>query len=206
MPLNNAASGAESRRVIDETAPAAYLAPRYEGPMNPSASPAKPAGLEPVLKVERPEDLPVVDVLVERAFGPGRFAKTAERLRERSEPLHDLSVVAWSDDVAVGSVRMWPIHIGDRPAVLLGPFAVEDAWRSRGLGGQLIEAACAAAARAGVGVVLLVGDEPYFRKFGFEAVPHGRAVLPGPVDGRRVLWRALQPGALEGVQGAVRAG
>jgi predicted N-acetyltransferase YhbS len=174
--------------------------------MNPSAPPAKPAGLEPVLKAERPEDLTLVDALVERAFGPGRFVKSAERLRERNSPRRDLSLVAWSDDEAVGCVRMWPIHIGDRPAVLLGPFAVEDAWRSRGLGALLIEAACAAAERAGDGVVLLVGDEPYFGKFGFAAVPHGRAVLPGPVDGRRVLWRALRPGALEGVEGAVRAG
>jgi predicted N-acetyltransferase YhbS len=101
---------------------------------------------------------------------------------------------------------MWPIHIGDSPAVLLGPFAVDDAWRSRGLGGQLIEAACEAAQRAGVGVILLVGDQPYFQKFGFEPVPPGRAVLPGPVDGRRVLWRALRPGALDGVGGAVGAG
>jgi predicted N-acetyltransferase YhbS len=174
--------------------------------MIPSAPPANPAGLEPDLKAERPEDLPLVDALVERAFGPGRFVKTAERLRERNKPRRDLSLVAWADDEAVGCVRMWPIHIGDSPAVLLGPFAVEDAWRSRGLGGQLIEAACAAAQRAGVGVVLLVGDEPYFRKFGFETAPHGRAVLPGPVDGRRVLWRALRPGALDCVAGAVRAG
>jgi predicted N-acetyltransferase YhbS len=174
--------------------------------MIPSAPPAKPAGLEPDLKAERPEDLCLVDALVERAFGPGRFVKTAERLRERNTPRRDLSLVAWSGDEAVGCVRMWPIHIGEHPAVLLGPFAVEDAWRSRGLGGQLIEAACAAAERAGVGVVLLVGDEPYFRKFAFETVPHGRAVLPGPVDDRRVLWRALQPRALEGVQGPVRAG
>jgi predicted N-acetyltransferase YhbS len=174
--------------------------------MNPSAPPAKPAGLEPDLQAERPQDLPLVDALIERAFGPGRFVKTAERLRERNTPRRDLSLVAWSNGEAVGCVRMWPIHIGDSPAVLLGPFAVEDAWRSRGLGGLLIEAACAAAERAGVGVVLLVGDEPYFRKFGFETAPHGRARLPGPVDSRRVLWRALQPGALEGVQGPVQAG
>lgn len=174
--------------------------------MSTSAPPAKPAGLEPVLKAERPEDLPLVDGLVERAFGPGRFVKTAERLRERNAPLRDLSLVAWAAGEAVGCVRMWPIHIGGSAAVLLGPFAVEDAWRSRGLGAQLIEAACAAAERAGLGVVLLVGDEPYFAKLGFERVPPGRAVLPGPVDGRRLLWRALRSGALDGVEGAVRAG
>jgi predicted N-acetyltransferase YhbS len=167
---------------------------------------AKPAGLEPILKAERPQDLHLVDALIDRAFGPGRFVKTAERLREGNTPRRDLSLVAWVGGEAVGCVRMWPIHIGDSPAVLLGPFAVEDAWRSQGLGGQMIEAACTAAERAGAGIVLLVGDEPYFAKFGFEIAPAGRAVLPGPVDRRRVLWRALRPGALEGVAGAVRRG
>lgn len=174
--------------------------------MSTSAPPAKPAGLEPVLKPERPEDLHLIDVLIERAFGPGRFVKTAERLREGNTPRRDLSLVAWAGGEAVGCVRMWPIHIGSSPAVLLGPFAVDDAWRSRGLGAQLIQAACAAAERADVGLVLLVGDESYFGKLGFEIVPAGRAVLPGPVDLRRVLWRALRPGALDGVAGAVRAG
>jgi predicted N-acetyltransferase YhbS len=174
--------------------------------MTTSAPPAKPADLEPVLKAERPEDLPLVDGLIDRAFGPGRYAKAAERLREGNRPRRDLSLVAWAGGDAVGCVRMWPIHIGESPAVLLGPFAVDDAWRSRGLGGQLIEAACAAAERAGVAVVLLVGDMPYFGKLGFEIVPPGGAVLPGPVDGRRVLWRAMRAGALEGVAGAVRAG
>jgi predicted N-acetyltransferase YhbS len=174
--------------------------------MTTSAPPAKPAGLEPVLKAERPEDLPLVDNLIDRAFGPGRFAKTAERLREGNMPRRDLSLVAWADGEAVGCVRMWPIHIGQAPAVLLGPFAVDDAWRSRGLGGQLIAAACAATERAGEGVVLLVGDLPYFAKLGFETVPRGRAVLPGPVDPRRLLWRALRPGALDQVEGPVRGG
>lgn len=184
----------------------AYLAPRYERLMSTRPPPAKSAGLEPVLTAERPQDLPLVDALIDRAFGPGRFVKTAERLREGNTPRRDLSLVAWADGEAVGCVRMWPIHIGEAPAVLLGPFAVDDAWRSRGLGGQLIEAACAAAERAGVGAVLLVGDEPYFRKLGFEMIPLGRATLPGPVDGRRLLWRALRPGALDGVQGPVRPG
>ena len=171
-----------------------------------TTSAAKPADLDPVLKSERLEDQALVDALIDRAFGPGRFVKTAERLREGNAPRHDLSLVAWSSGQAVGCVRLWPIHIGERPAVLLGPFAVDDAWRSQGLGGQLVEAACASAEQAGVGVVLLVGDAPYFEKLGFEPVPPGRAVMPGPVDPRRVLWRALQPGALDDVQGPVRQG
>jgi len=167
---------------------------------------AKPAELEPILKAERLEDAPLIDALVDRAFGPGRLAKTAERLREHNVPLHDLSLVAWASGAAVGCVRMWPIHIGQTPAILLGPFAVEDAWRSRGLGFQLIEAACAAAGRAGHGAVLLVGDEPYFRKLDFSITPAGAVQLPGPVDPSRLLWRALRPGAIDGVQGSVRAG
>lgn len=175
--------------------------------MSQSDAPAaKPAGLDPVLKPERPEDARLVDALIDRAFGPGRLVKAAERLRETNIPSAQMSLVAWAGDQAVGCVRMWPIHIGDTPAVLLGPFAVDDAWRSRGLGAQLIEGACAAAGRAGQGVVLLVGDAPYFGKLGFEPVPAGCAVLPGPVDTRRVLWRALAPGALDGVQGLVRPG
>ncbi len=147
-----------------------------------------------------------MDALIERAFGPGRLAKTAERLRETNHPLADISLVAWAGDEAVGCVRMWPVHIGRTPAVLLGPFAVEDAWRSRGLGSELITAACEAAERAGHSLVLLVGDEPFFAKLGFTSAPAGQVVLPGPVNPRRVLWRALKPGALEGVEGAVRAG
>jgi predicted N-acetyltransferase YhbS len=174
--------------------------------MSTSPPTAKPADIQPILKAERPEDGARVDALVDRAFGPGRLAKTAERLREHNAPLRDLSLVAWASETAIGCVRMWPIHIGQAPAVLLGPFAVEDAWRSRGLGMQLIEAACAAAERAGHGVVLLVGDEPYFGKLGFTVAPAGAAELPGPVDPRRLLWRALKPDALDGVQGSVRAG
>lgn len=168
--------------------------------------PAKPAYIAPLFSAERPEDAPVVDALVERAFGPGRLVKTAERLREHNAPLGDISLVAWAGGEAVGCVRMWPIRIGSSPAVLLGPFAVEDAWRSRGLGRQLIEDACAAAEHAGHGVILLVGDEPYFRRLGFTVVPKDQIALPGPVDRGRILWRALKPGALEGVQGPVRAG
>jgi predicted N-acetyltransferase YhbS len=168
--------------------------------------PTANAHLAPLLEPERLEDSRRVDAIIEHAFGPGRLVKTAERLREHNSPLLDLSRVAWAGDEAVGCCRMWPVHIGRTPAVLLGPFAVEDAWRSRGLGAELIEAACAAAGRAGHGIVILVGDEPYFRKFGFEQVPVGTAVLPGPVNARRLLWRALKPGALDGVQGDVRGG
>ncbi|MEI9890775.1 MAG: N-acetyltransferase [Caulobacteraceae bacterium] len=168
--------------------------------------PARAAELAPILKRERPEDARAVDVLIEQAFGPGRFAKAAERLRERNSPLLELSYVAWAGSDVVGCVRMWPVHIGETPAVLLGPFAVDDAWRSRGLGSDLVRQACDAAQAAGHAVILLVGDDPFFTKLDFETVSPGRVTLPGPVNPRRVLWRALQPGAIDGVQGQVSGG
>ena len=173
--------------------------------MNTSpAPPAKPAGLEAVLKPERPEDHALVDALIDRAFGPGRFVKTAERLREGNTPRRDLSLVAWAGGEAVGCVRMWPIHIGEAQAVLLGPFAVDDAQRSRGLGARLIRRACEAAKAAGHAVILLVGDEPYFAPLGFARDAARRVVLPGPVDQGRVLALALKPGGTDGLSGMVR--
>ena len=160
----------------------------------------------PELRGERATDSAIVDALIDQAFGPGRFAKAAERLREGNRPVPELSLVAWAGTEAVGCVRMWPIHIGSTAALLLGPFAVADAWRSRGLGSELIQRACDAAQAAGHGIVLLVGDDPFFSRLGFEAVPPGRATLPGPVNARRVLWRALKPGAADGVEGPVRPG
>lgn len=157
----------------------------------------------PPLVPERPEDATAVEALVMRAFGPGRFAKAAERLRERRAPLPDLSLVAWSGGEAVGCVRQWAVTIGDRPAILLGPFAVDEAWRSHGLGAALIERACEAAAEAGHALIVLVGDEPYFGPMGFSARPASKVRMPGPVDQRRVLVRALKAGAGDGLEGLV---
>ena len=157
----------------------------------------------PPLVHERPEDAAAVERLVMRAFGPGRFAKAAERLRERRTPAPDLSFVAWSGGEAVGSVRQWSVTIGGRPAILLGPFAVDEAWRSQGLGAALIQRACRAAADAGHALIVLVGDEPYFGPMGFSAGPASRVQMPGPVDQRRVLVCALVPGADQGLSGPV---
>ena len=113
----------------------------------------------------------------------------------------DLSFVAQSGGEVVGCVRMWPIRIGERAAVFLGPFAVDEAWRSRGLGAALITKACEAAQAAGHELILLVGDAPYFGPLGFEIAPKGRIVLPGPVDPARVLVHALKPGAASAASG-----
>ena len=159
----------------------------------------------PPLAAERLKDAPQVDRLILAAFGPGRFAKAAERLREGRAPYLDLSFVAWDRGRAVGCVRLWPIRIGEAPALLLGPFAVDADWRSQGLGAALIEQACEAAAAAGHALVLLVGDEPYYGPLGFVGGRCGAAAMPGPVDPRRVLVRALQAGADEGLKGPISA-
>jgi predicted N-acetyltransferase YhbS len=155
-----------------------------------------PPDLTATIATERPQDGVCVQALIERAFGPGRFAKAAERLREGNRPVLDLSFVAWAQGEAVGCVRIWPIMVGQAPAILLGPFAVDDAWRSQGLGGALVEHACEAAQAQGRELVLLVGDEPFFRKYGFQAAPAGQIVMPGPADAGRVLWRRLAGDAL----------
>lgn len=167
----------------------------------PAAAAATVDGLQ--IRPERAVDADVVERLVGAAFGPGRFVKTAERLREGSGPLAALSFVAWNGDEAVGCVRLWPITIGAAPAILLGPFAVSDRYRSRGIGLALVETACQAAQAQGHAVVLLVGDEAYFSRNGFARVPRGQVTLPGPVDAGRVLWRGLKAGALDAVGGPV---
>lgn len=160
----------------------------------------------PPIVPETAADSAEVDALIEAAFGPGRFVKTAERLRENREPAPGLSMVAHEAGAVVGCARMWDIQIGETPALLLGPFAVAAGWQNRGLGAALIEAACRHAEALGHALVLLVGDAAYFSRAGFHSVERGAVTLPGPVDGRRVLLRALKDGAADGVWGMVRAG
>jgi predicted N-acetyltransferase YhbS len=148
----------------------------------------------PPLVAERPEDAGAVERLVLAAFGPGRFAKAAERLREGRTPLLHLSFVAWDGGRLVGVARQWAVKVGETPAILFGPIAVEPAYRNHGLGGALTERACAAAADAGHGLIVLVGDMPLFGPHGFAIGP--RVAMPGPVDQRRVLIRALRAGVV----------
>ena len=148
-----------------------------------------------ILRAEQPEDGPLVDALVDRAFGPGRFTKVSERVREFASFAPELSVCAWFGERLVGCARMWRVRVGGRPVTFLGPFAVEQGERSAGFGARMIARACEAAQAAGESHVLLVGDEPYFSRVGFAAAPGREVVMPGPVDQRRVLVRALTPQA-----------
>lgn len=150
---------------------------------------------------EQPADGPAIERLQERAFGPGRYARSAYRLREGVAFDPALSFTAHVGTLLVGSNRMTPITIGGKPALLLGPLVVDPAFMNRGIGRTLIEASLKAAAAAGHSLVMLVGDEPYYARMGFGRIPDGRVTLPGPVDPNRMLWRELAAGAAEGVSG-----
>ena len=150
------------------------------------------------------EDGPLVDALIDRAFGPGRFTKVSERVREFAAFAPELSVCAFSEGRLMGCARMWRIRVGETPATFLGPFAVEQGERNAGFGARMIERACEAARAAGESHVLLVGDEPYFSRVGFSTAAGREVIMPGPVDQRRVLARALKPGAGE-LSGPVQA-
>ena len=149
-------------------------------------------------------DAPAIERLNERTFGPGRYAKTAYRLREQADHRLDVSFTARTGTLLVGSVRLTPIRIGKARALLLGPLTVEPAFRERGVGQALIERALAEARTKGEKLVILVGDEPYYGKCGFKRVPAGRVTMPGPVDPARLLVAELADGAFEGVSGAVK--
>lgn len=164
---------------------------------------AQAAAGAPSIILERPQDGAAADALIDRAFGPGRFTKSSERVREFADFAPDLSFCAWRDDQIAGVLRQWRVRVGDTPAVFLGPIAVEADVRSGGVGALLIEQACAAAKAAGETAIVLVGDAPYFSRFGFAAAL-GKAVrLPGPVDQRRVLAIAFAPEG-EALSGPIR--
>jgi len=157
-----------------------------------------------VLEPETPEDAPAILWLNERVFGPGRFARTAYRLRETTAADLSLSFVARVGTLLIGANAMTPVVIGETPALLLGPLIVEPVFRSRGIGEALVTRSLEAARAAGAHLAILVGDESYYARMGFRAAPPGRIVFPGPVDPARVLYCELQPGAFEGVAGKVR--
>jgi predicted N-acetyltransferase YhbS len=153
---------------------------------------------------ETADDAASIERLHERAFGPGRYAKTAYRIREDVRHRLELSFVARIGTLMVGSVWLTPIRIGETPALLLGPLAVEPPFRERGIGQALIERALEAARAQGHRLVVLVGDEPYYGKSGFRKIAKGQVTLPGPVDPARLLVAELAAGAFAGVAGEIR--
>jgi predicted N-acetyltransferase YhbS len=156
------------------------------------------------IHVETPDDAAAIERLHERTFGPGRFARTAFRIREKIPHRLDLSFIARIGTLMVGSVQLSPIRIGETPALLLGPLTVEPPFRGRGIARALIARALAEATAQGHRLVLLVGDEPYYGQSGFRPVPRGQVTMPGPVDPARLLVAELVDGAFAEVGGPVR--
>jgi predicted N-acetyltransferase YhbS len=145
-----------------------------------------------------------VEKLVAEAFGPDRFAKTVYRLRNGIEAEASLSLVALDKGEVVGTLRFWPIEIeGGVPALLLGPLVTAPERQGEGIGSRLMKAGLARAAEQGHRIVVLVGDEPYYRRFGFTRALARRLSLPGWVDPARFLARELVSGALAGVAGMI---
>ena len=153
--------------------------------------------------LERPEHADAVEALVDLNFGPDRFAKTAYRLRDGLDPVDGLSLVALKDDALVGTLRFWAVKIGELSALLLGPLAIAPELQGKGIGRALMAEGLDKARRQGWTAVILVGDAPYYARFGFRRDLAVNLTLPGPVDLERFLGFELVPGALDGVSGLV---
>jgi predicted N-acetyltransferase YhbS len=156
---------------------------------------------------EAPEHEAQIEALHDLSFGPGRYVKTAYRLREGVASIPELCFVAFVGEGAarrmVGSIRFSPLVIGGQAALLLGPLAMDPSVRGCGGGQALMQTSLEAATELGHSLVILVGDAPYYAKAGFHQVPNGRLTLPGPVDKNRLLYCELNAGAFEGVSGQV---
>jgi predicted N-acetyltransferase YhbS len=153
---------------------------------------------------EKPADADIIERLHERTFGPGRYARTAFRIREGAGHRLDLSFTAWVGTLLVGSVRLTPIRVGESRALLLGPLTVEPPFRRRGIGLALMQRALLEAKQEGHRLVVLVGDETYYAKAGFRRIPKGQARMPGPVNPDRLLVAELADEAFAGVSGPIR--
>jgi predicted N-acetyltransferase YhbS len=156
------------------------------------------------IRHERTGDAVAREQLLDVSYGPVRFTKTSERLREGRLP--EVALVATEGRRVVGSVRLWPVSAGrGQTALLLGPLAVDPDCRKRGIGSALVQRALREAKRHGHGAVLLVGDAPYYGRFGFSSQKTGGLWLPGPYERHRLLARELKAGALDGARGPISA-
>lgn len=152
------------------------------------------------LSQEKPDDWWEVEALYDLVFAPGRTALSSYRLRDGVDPVQSLCLTARDRrGILAGAIRYWPVRVGGAPALLLGPVAVHPTRQGEGLGGWLIEQSLARA--EGWDRVLLVGDEPYYRRFGFRKLEG--VEMPPPTNPDRVLGRDLVPGAWDGVTGQV---
>lgn len=158
------------------------------------------------LRQERMADVAAREALLDQAFGDSRWRKTSQRLRDDRLPAEGLAFVAADGKRVVGTARLWNITCGNgQAALLLGPVAVSSDCRNRGIGAALVSHAIEAARRLGHRAVILVGDAPYYSRFGFASDKSARLRLPGPFERHRLLALELVPGALDGARGLISA-
>ena len=157
------------------------------------------------LRDERAGDVCARERLLDASFGAARFEKTCERLREGRMAARSLALVAKDGEALVGTLRFWHVEAGGASALLLGPLAVERSHRKLGLGAALMRMGLDRAQALGHKAVILVGDEPYYSRFGFARAPAQNLDLPGWYDPARLLGLELEPGALAHATGMVVA-
>jgi predicted N-acetyltransferase YhbS len=160
-----------------------------------------------VTRPATPEDVPLISALHDDVFGPGRFARTAYRVREQMGSASEISRfcrLAVAGDQLVAAIRMSEIAIGGKKgAALLGPLVVASEYAGQGYGRMLVGEAVEAARAGGIKIVVLVGDEPYYGRFGFKRVTPGAITFPGPVNPGRILAAELEDGALQQFTGLI---
>lgn len=156
-----------------------------------------------VIRAERAADVAAREVLLDACFGEARHGRTCQRLRDGRAPAAGLALSAMREGTLVGTVRLWHVSAGGRPALVLGPLAVDPACRELGIGAALMHQALAAARARGHAAVILLGDAPYYARFGFSAEKTGVLALPGPFERDRLLAVEFSAGALDGVEGMI---
>jgi predicted N-acetyltransferase YhbS len=157
------------------------------------------------IRAERASDVVAREALLDACFGVNRHTRTCQRLRDGRAPAEGLALSAVRQGRLVGTLRLWHVSVGGVPALLLGPLAVDASCRELGLGAALMNRALAAAEVRGRGAVILLGDAPYYARFGFSALKTGGISLPGPFERDRLLGLELRDGALDGISGMIVA-
>jgi predicted N-acetyltransferase YhbS len=155
------------------------------------------------IRAERASDVAAREALLDACFGASRHTRTCQRLRDGRAPAEGLSLSALCEGRLVGTVRLWHVSAGGQPALMLGPLAVEDSSRKLGVGAALMDHALAAAKARGHRAVILLGDAPYYARFGFSAAKTGELSLSGPFERDRLLGLELREGALDGAWGMI---
>lgn len=155
------------------------------------------------IRAERAADVAAREALLDACFGENRHDRTCQRLRDGRAPAAGLALSAVREGTLVGTVRLWHVSAGGRPALVLGPLAVDPACRELGIGAALMQQALAAARARGHEAVILLGDAPYYARFGFSPEKTGALMLPGPFERDRLLAIEFQAGTLDGAEGMI---